>query len=402
VRRRLTYSILAAILCVSLYAPAAPQSFSSAGMPQIDHRTVWGAGRSGFEKVLACEQPGRNSNSCMLAAMKNGGASSQAVGFARWMSVSRNGFAYATDFKGPRYGRVASLNVFYPGRANTNGAAYFVNGRPRLIDPEGELVNESAALTANPTFQRIRASHPQAVPWDSPYLQGEARRPHGGQRFIVILPLVDGCHACEVLGATKIGFDFDTEGSFQGTLVLAVEAGKMAWLRTQLSAATIARMSKAAASSPAVPTGVRLDGLGTLRVGMSINEMRTSGIQVGGGFRGAQTSLTGKGCEFGHLIARPKVAMMFADGYVARIDIISPGISTDRGVSVGDTFGRVMKAYHTAKVTQNIYLRDAKDVEYGPSGPGGHYAVIFIVDRGRVSSYRSGRLPEVGYPEDCG
>ena len=51
----------------------------------------------------------------------------------------------------------------------------------------------------------------------------EARRAaHGGQQFIVPYDLLDGCHACERVGAADFSFEFDGDGKFLGVKVEGV------------------------------------------------------------------------------------------------------------------------------------------------------------------------------------
>jgi hypothetical protein len=48
----------------------------------------------------------------------------------------------------------------------------------------------------------------------------------GGQSFIFVYPLVNGCHACEVEGTAEIVFKFDRDGIFKGTSLLRLNGNK--------------------------------------------------------------------------------------------------------------------------------------------------------------------------------
>ena len=57
----------------------------------------------------------------------------------------------------------------------------------------------------------------------------ETRRPGGGQRFTVKRPILDGCHACALLGAAQQALNFAPSGAPLGRRIVAVRAGRSAW-----------------------------------------------------------------------------------------------------------------------------------------------------------------------------
>ena len=108
------------------------------------------------------------------------------------------------------------------------------------------------------------------------------------------------------------------------------------------------------------------------------------------------------------------VYVMLEQGVVARIEVDSASVATSAGARVGDTearidslyAGRVVRQVH--KYTDGRYLvvrasHGARGATPGPAAaesPDG-FALIFETDGRRVTRYRAGRYPEVGYTGDC-
>lgn len=90
------------------------------------------------------------------------------------------------------YGPLALVEVNYPLRANNNAGYLVLNGRPSVVDAE-TLVQ--AKPDANPGYKKIKASHPQAEVWPTAVFSRVTSLPGGGQRFVFVLPVLDGCHA---------------------------------------------------------------------------------------------------------------------------------------------------------------------------------------------------------------
>ena len=71
-----------------------------------------------------------------------------------------------------------------------------------------------------------------------------------------------------------------------------------------------------------------------------------------------------QGCFYVNPRNHPQIAFMIEDGHLLRIDVDKPGISTEKGVSVGDSEARARKAYGAElKVEASAYDGDE----------GGHY-----------------------------
>ena len=93
---------------------------------------------------------------------------------------------------------------------------------------------------------------------------------------------------------------------------------------------------------------------------------------------------------------------MLKKDHVVRVDVTRRGIRTPSGVRVGDSEASVRRRFAgQLRVSHHAYT-DGFYLEFVPQDRADrNRRVIFETDRGRVSSIRAGRLPEVRYIEGC-
>lgn len=93
------------------------------------------------------------------------------------------------------------------------------------------------------------------------------------------------------------------------------------------------------------------------------------------------------------------VAFMVNGGRIARIDVHGGAYATDVGAKIGDTEARIKRLYKgRVKVSGHPYV-DGHYLTVELKGT--DYSIIFETDGGRVTSFRAGRYPAVGYIEGC-
>lgn len=166
----------------------------------------------------ACDPAGPGMGACFLRQMQAAGASPAAVEFARRTGEQ----GYLTRFRDT--GVVDVAYAEYPFRANENQVVLLVNGEPPMLDVDDTSSIGQPALDANPTYAGMKKSFPKIALFPGDRSDGQLpraleRRRAGGQRFVVVYELRDGCHACQVLGYARIGLDFDAQGRFAGAEV---------------------------------------------------------------------------------------------------------------------------------------------------------------------------------------
>ncbi|HVM22158.1 MAG TPA: hypothetical protein VM308_02505 [Sphingomicrobium sp.] len=156
----------------------------------------------------------------------------------------------------------------------------------------------------------------------------------------------------------------------------------------------LALLALSAAAAPAT-SPVTLLGVGDLRIGMSVSELRRLGA------RKDYDPEDDPACSFWSLPKRKGIAVMVSYGQVVRIDIENPQYVTASGARVGMSESQVRRIYG-----------DMLKVEPHPyTSPEGHYLVyrasdrrhgmIFETFRRKVHSFRVGRWNHVQLIEGC-
>jgi len=183
---------------------------------------VWNAGPSFPGKVQ--EKCGSLSvpelGECFSRVMKESGASTEAVAFARRMENE----AWMRAFRDT--GRVDIAYVTYPFRANENQGLLLVNGDPDLIDVDNFVLPMKGELEKDPVYAGLLKRFPDISFWPgdrySTELPVALLLSGGGQRIYVGYVLRNGCHACEEIGSAVFAFDFAANGKFTGNKLMLV------------------------------------------------------------------------------------------------------------------------------------------------------------------------------------
>ncbi|MET0619411.1 MAG: hypothetical protein ABW056_03980 [Thermoanaerobaculia bacterium] len=199
---------------------AAAEAVSPVG--PIGPEAVWKPPADFRAKVNdACASAGEKFGACFVDQMRAAGASDVAIAFARRTDDQ----GYATAFLDA--GKVDIAYAELPFRANENALIFLVNGEPPLIDVDDLSRIDMKNLGANPVYVGLLKTFPSLALFPGERRPG-GREPRvlklrsGGQRFVVVYELHDGCHACKTVGYARIGFDFDVQGKFVGTDVVQV------------------------------------------------------------------------------------------------------------------------------------------------------------------------------------
>lgn len=140
------------------------------------------------------------------------------------------------------------------------------------------------------------------------------------------------------------------------------------------------------------------NGFGPIQIGMTEEEAEAaSHVELRQQDGGSNDPFA---CSF--LIPRglSRVSFMTSGGRIVRTAVWARGIATSRGIRVGDSERKVLRRYGRSRirVTRHAYVR-GHYLTYRPRG--GTRAIVFETNRGKVQSFRGGRLPEVSYIEGC-
>ncbi len=162
--------------------------------------------------------------------------------------------------------------------------------------------------------------------------------------------------------------------------------------------------STASSSKPVTiteATPVALDGIGPIRIGMTIKEAAAaSGLK----FRRLSDSGVDRGCTYFQPTAGlAEVGFMVTHNRIARIDIYNNRMATLSGARVGDRKEKIMALYgEKIQLTGRTISGRGEVLTFFPSDPPDqNLRLVFEVFNQQVSSFRIGKLPEVEYPEGC-
>lgn len=167
-----------------------------------------------------------------------------------------------------------------------------------------------------------------------------------------------------------------------------------------LFAASFTFVTSAAWAGPiTVTTPVRVDGVGPLKVGMTLAEAeKAAGAQLV--FDHPEEPVNQ--CTFARLKGGPAdLGFMLMNRVVVRADVFEGGIKTAEGAGIGTSEDEVKRLYANAKieVSNHAYVEGHYLEVTMPGFANLRY--IFETDGKKVTAFRAGRLPEVGFVEGC-
>jgi Tol biopolymer transport system component len=182
----------------------------------IGQDDVWNPhGTEYADEIQQCHQQ-TSFVQCVVAVMQRAGASPGAIAITRQL----DGRGFMISFE--ETGLVDLAAIFYPFNANNNWQLALVNGNPELI-VVSRVVDTN--IRSHPHYAALAEKHPNALLWAgiNQYEMVEVTST-GGQRFIFSFALVDGCHACGMVGTARVAFEFDGSGRFLGSQLLSLVA----------------------------------------------------------------------------------------------------------------------------------------------------------------------------------
>jgi hypothetical protein len=153
--------------------------------------------------------------------------------------------------------------------------------------------------------------------------------------------------------------------------------------------------SRSPASNPPDMT-VTEYGIGPIRAGMTIAQANAA---IGGGFAAPKGGTSG--CTYAALTKAPRgLWVMLQDGRVARVEVRSGSIATSTGARIGDSEARIKQLYPGIATTPHKYVASGHYLTVMGSDPANR--IVFETDGNKVTTFRSGRTPEVENVEGCG
>ena len=141
---------------------------------------------------------------------------------------------------------------------------------------------------------------------------------------------------------------------------------------------------------------VREDGVGPAKVGMTLSQVNT----VLGEKFAMPIEKDGQACFDVQSTNHSHVSFMIEDGHLSRVDVDAPGITTTEGVQVGDSEAKALRVYGSRlKVEPHHYIDDGHYLTVRSSN--GRYGIRFETEKGKITTFYSGRFASVQYVEGC-
>jgi len=155
----------------------------------------------------------------------------------------------------------------------------------------------------------------------------------------------------------------------------------------------------ASASFAADKWDVRPNGIGPVKVGMKLSELKT-GLRLSYSIEMAEDSDQST-CFYADLRGRPGIALMILNGRVARVDVDNQLTQTVEGIHNGDLEAHAMMVYgKRMKVAPSAYAA-AEGHYLTVRSPDGRNGIRFETQNGKIVRYYAGRLDAISFIEGC-
>jgi hypothetical protein len=149
---------------------------------------------------------------------------------------------------------------------------------------------------------------------------------------------------------------------------------------------------------------LRMDGIGPLRVGMTVDEARAA---LGGDLRMSENPVSMEDgadrCDHPRSAALPAGVMMMVEGQrVVRLEVTSGTTPTAEGARIGDTEARIQQLYAGRVQVQPHEYTDGHYLVVRPAAASDTtHLLVFETDGSAVLRFRAGQKPQVEYVEGC-
>lgn len=165
---------------------------------------------------------------------------------------------------------------------------------------------------------------------------------------------------------------------------------------TVASGSTTGATSRPAPTPPPAGMVVTPIGIGPVRAGMSLAELRDALDSV------RFTDPDSMRCAYPKFRGLPDgVWVMVEQGIVGRIDVQKGDVPTAEGIRIGDTKAKVQSTYGSRMRAVPHKYTDGQYLEISSPQDTMHLIVFETNVQGTVLRFRSGKIPQVRYVESC-
>jgi hypothetical protein len=150
-------------------------------------------------------------------------------------------------------------------------------------------------------------------------------------------------------------------------------------------------------SLAADPWVLREDGIGPVRIGMTLSQLNAVLHEK---FSKPTEEWESQECFYVKPSRHPHITFMIEDGRVSRVDVNGAVVATSSGIHVGDSEARALKTYGSAlKIDSHQYIENGHYLTIqSNSGP---YGIRFETDQGKITTFYAGLYSAIQYVEGC-
>lgn len=151
------------------------------------------------------------------------------------------------------------------------------------------------------------------------------------------------------------------------------------------------------AAGPEDTWRVRLDGVGPVKIGMTLQELNSALHEK---FK-LPRDKEEQSCFFAEPRGHEAIAFMLEDGKVTRIDVYKPGVYTTARIQVTDSEAKTLRVYGPSMTVGQSQYGDDTGHYLTMKSSDGKSAIRFETENGKVERFYAGRWESVQYAEGC-
>jgi hypothetical protein len=142
---------------------------------------------------------------------------------------------------------------------------------------------------------------------------------------------------------------------------------------------------------------VREDGVGPVKIGMSLSQLSTVLHE-----KFAMPENKDDQACFDVVPARhPSIGFMIIDGSLVRVDVDTRGVSTAEGIQVGDSEAHALRVYGPRMKVEPAAYTAPEGHFLTVRSEGGEFGIRFETYKGRIERFYAGQFKAVQYVEGC-
>ena len=165
----------------------------------------------------------------------------------------------------------------------------------------------------------------------------------------------------------------------------------------KIRALAVLALASASISLPPESWVVRQDGVGPLKIGMSLFELNTILHEK----FSMPDSKEDQGCFYVSPKKHPQVSLMIEDGHLTRVDVGDHGVSTAEGIQVGDSEERAREVYGSKMRVEPSTYGGPEDHYLTVRSDNGKYGIRFETEGRKIKVFYSGTFQAIQYVEGC-